>query len=111
MTSRAIGLTLAPESLNDLPAELRLAKEALLGWKDRWGSNCDLVMWTIVMDPADHQGVEEVLTRVYEEEADLSPLLRSVRMQVNLLGKNGKPVKQYERQAEAKQPKPWWKVW
>jgi hypothetical protein len=110
-TNRALGLTLAAESPEALVAELRTAKLALVEWSQKWGADCDLVMWTIVIDTAHHAFVEETLLNVYEHESDLSPLLHSVRMQVNLLDKHGEPVKEYVFERQIQKRKPWWKVW
>ncbi len=109
--SRTLGLMLAPESIAGLGEELRLAKAALLDWKARWGDKCAFVMWAVVIDSAHHEAVNDMLAKVYDEDKGLSPLLRSVRMQVKLLGKNGMVVTQYERLPVTKKPKPWWKVW
>jgi hypothetical protein len=112
--SRALGLTLAPGSPEAFVEELRTAKVALLDWRDNWGRDCDLVMWTVSIDPEHLEFVEETLRQIYDEETGLAPLLQSVRMQVNLLSQQGKPLKEFTLEPQAiseKRTRPWWKVW
>jgi hypothetical protein len=111
----AIGVTVAPESVEAFMAELRKVKAALLDWKSKHQNRCELVMFTIVCNPEDHAAIESVLKQVYDEEKELSPLLQSVNVEVALLNKRGKPVKEYNlgkrRLDGIQQTKPWWKFW
>ena len=114
-TGKAIGITIAPESVEAFMTELRDVKAALLDWKAKHQNRCDLVMFTVVCNPEIHAAMESVLQQVYDEEQELSPLLKSVNVQVALLNKRGKPVKEYSlgsRAADSSgQSKPWWKFW
>ena len=114
-TGKALGITIAPESVEAFMAELRDVKAALLDWKARHQNRCDLVMFTIVCNPDNHAAIESALKQVYDEEKELSPLLKSVNVEVALLNKRGKPVREYSlgsrTTASSGQSKPWWKFW
>jgi hypothetical protein len=108
----AIGITITPKSLDAFMAEFRNVKAALLDWKAKHKDRCERVMFTVVSAPQDHEVIESVLRQVYEDEKDLSPMLRSVNVDVALLDSHGDPVKEYSlgtaQQAIAPaQNKPW----
>src|SRR5262245_28022525 len=110
----ALGITIAPESIDAFMAEFRNVKVALLDWKAKHQDRCERVMFTVVSSPENHGAIESVLQQVYENEQDLSPLLKSVNVDVALLNPRGKPVKEYSlgtatRPTAAK--KPWWRFW
>jgi hypothetical protein len=111
----ALGITVAPDSVDAFVAEFRNVKAALLAWKAKHQDHCKRVMFTIVSAPDNHEAIEAVLKQVYEGEQDLSPLLKSVEVEVALLNASGKPVKEYSlggpRFQETQQTKPWWKFW
>jgi len=111
----ALGITVAPDSVDAFMAEFPNVKAALLDWKAKHQARCIRVMITVVSAPENHETIESVLKQVYEDEQDLSPLLKSVNVDVALLNARGKPVKEYslgvaQRAASAK-GKPWWRIW
>lgn len=77
----ALGITVAPESVDAFMAEFRNVKAALLDWKAKHQNRCERVMFTVVSAPEHHPAIEAVLKQVYDEEQDLSPLLKSVNVQ------------------------------
>jgi hypothetical protein len=111
----ALGVTVAPESVDAFRAEFRNVKIALLDWKTKHQDRCERIMFTVVSAPENHEAIEAVLKQVYEDEQDLSPLLRSVNVDVALLNARGKPVKEYSlgtaQRTAARQSKPWWRFW
>ena len=117
-SAHALALNMAVASADEFSAELRLAKAALLDWQRKYKNQCERVMFTVVSAPELHTLIESTLKQVYDQEAELAPLLHSVIVDVSLLDSRGKPQKQY---AMAKpQPlistspsaaKPWWKFW
>lgn len=111
----ALGITVAPDSVDAFMSEFRNVKTALLDWKAKHQDRCERVMFTVVSAPENHEAIESVLKQVYEDEQDLSPLLRTVRVDVALLNPRGKPVKEYSlgttRPAGHAQNKPWWRFW
>jgi hypothetical protein len=96
-------------------AEFRNVKAALLDWKAKHQDRCERVMFTVVSAPENHEAIESVLKQVYEDEQDLSPLLKAVNVDVALLNARGKPVREYSlgtaQRAAAAQGKPWWRFW
>jgi hypothetical protein len=90
----ALGITVAPESVDAFMAEFRNVKAALLDWKAKHQDRCERVMFTVVSAPDNHEVIESVLKQVYEDEHELSPLLKSVNVDVALLNARGKPVKE-----------------
>jgi hypothetical protein len=111
----ALGITVAPESVDAFMVEFRNVKAALLDWKAKHQNRCERVMFTVVSASENHPAIEAVLKQVYDEEQDLSPLLKSVNVSVALLNARGKPVKEYSlgngRPQGAQHAKPWWKFW
>jgi hypothetical protein len=111
----ALGITVAPESVDALTAEFHNVKAALLKWKAKHQDRCERVTFTVVSAPENHEAIESVLKQVYEDEQDLSPLLKSVNVDVALLNARGKPVKEYSlgtaQQAAPARGKPWWRFW
>jgi hypothetical protein len=109
----ALGITVTPESVEAFMAEFRNVKAALLDWKAKHQDRCERVMFTVVSAPENHEAIESLLKQVYEDEQDLSPLLKSVNVDVALLNSRGKPVKEYslgtaQRPTTPAQTKPWW---
>jgi len=93
---RAMGLVLAPDSLDAFVKELRTVKLALVDWTAKHGAGCKRVMFTVVADATLHPDIEGVLRRIYDEEAELSPLLQALDVvDVNLLLPGGTPARQY----------------
>lgn len=111
----ALGITVAAESVDAFMAEFRNVKAALLDWKAKHQDRCERVLLTVVSAPENHDAIESVLKQVYEDEHDLSPLLKSLNVDVAMLNARGKPVKEYSlgtRQSTAPaQNKPWWRFW
>ena len=111
----ALALSLAPDSVDAFAQEFRQVKAALLDWRSKHGSRCETVMLTVVSAPEHHVGIESLIDHVYREEAELSPLLQAVSVQVALLNARGKPVKEYALgkppAASSPQAKPWWRFW
>jgi hypothetical protein len=111
----AVALSLAPETADAFAQELRQVKAALLDWRAKHGGRCEMVMLTVVSAPEHHPAIESLIEQVYREEAELSPLLQSVSVQVALLNQRGKSVKEYAlgktAVAEPAKPKPWWRFW
>ncbi len=112
----ALGITVAPESVDAFLAELRNVKAALLDWKAKHQDRCERVIFTVVCSLDNHEAIESALKQTYDSEQDLSPLLKSVNVDVALLDSSGKPVKEYSLSA-APEPitharsKPWWQFW
>jgi hypothetical protein len=112
----ALGITVAPESIDAFLIEFRNVKAALLDWQAKHQDRCDRVMFTVVSSPDHHEAIESVLKQVYENEQELSPLLKSVNVDVALLNSRGKPVKEYslgmaQKPTAGAQSKPWWHFW
>jgi hypothetical protein len=117
----ALGLTMAPDSVEAFAADIREAKAALFAWKRKHQTSCAMVMFTIVTDPANHEGIQATLDRACRDEGQLAPLLQGLRVDVALLNPSGKPAKQYTLGQNADSPrgvptsgassKPWWKFW
>ena len=76
----ALGITLTPESVDAFMAEFRNVKAALLDWRAKHQERCERVMFTVVSAPENHQAIESVLKKVYDDEQELSPLLTSVNV-------------------------------
>jgi hypothetical protein len=109
--SSALALTLTAENADASTQEFRLVKQALLDWKAKHGGHCDMVMFSIVTTPEHFQVIESPLDRVYREEAELSPLLQSVNVEVALLNSRAEPLKKYSLPKQTAASKPWWKSW
>lgn len=92
----SLAITIAPETQEQLFAEFRHVKEALVNWKARRGEKCDAVLFSVVAEPEMHDAVKSLLAQVYSGERDLSPILQSVKVLVGILGKDGRPVSEYE---------------
>ena len=111
----ALGIVLTPESPDAFTAEAPLVKRALVDWKAKHQDRCELVTFTIVSAPDNHDGIESCLRRIYDEEVDLSPFLRSLEVQVALLEPDGRPVKEYvmgtRPPVTPARRKPWWRFW
>jgi hypothetical protein len=90
----AVGLSLAPDSADAFAQELRQVKAALLDWRAKHGSRCEMVMLTVVSAPEHHRAIESLIEQVYREEVELDPLLQSLSVKVALLNQRGKPVKE-----------------
>ncbi len=84
-------VTLTVAAMSELGRELRQAKEALLQWAAERGGSARMVMFTIIAPESLHHDCEDVLNRVYREEADLAPLLQAMGVKANLLNERGKP--------------------
>src|SRR5262245_25585496 len=120
-SASAVAFSLAPASAAAFAQELRQVKGALLGWRAKHGERCEIVMLTIVSAPEHHSAIEALLEHVYREEAELAPLLQSLNVQVALLTRQGKQVKEYTlgepraaeaaRRNETAKSKPWWRFW
>src|SRR4051812_13636753 len=91
----AIAISLAPASADAFAQEFRQVKQALLDWRAKHGRRCEMVMFSVVSAQEHYPAIESLLDKVYREEAELSPLLRSVQVRVALLNSRGKPVKEY----------------
>lgn len=109
----AIALSLAPDDSNAFAQELRQVKAALLDWRAKHGSRCEMVMLTVVTPPEYHPAIESLIAQVYREETELAPLLQAVSVRVALLNPQGKPVKKYVLSSLLPQTKsrPWWRFW
>jgi len=91
----AAGITSAPKSDAEFIEEWRQIGAALIRWKGHRGSSAKSVMLTVVSDPALHQTVKAVIQRIYTEEINLSPLLKSLDVTVALLNARGQPLEEY----------------
>jgi len=91
----AAGITSAPKSEAEFVEEWRHIGAALLQWTDHRGSSAKTVLLTVVSDPALHQTVKALIQRIYTEEANLSPLLKSLDVTVALLNTRGQPLEEY----------------
>jgi len=112
----ALGITVSPGSVGALKTEFRDVKAALLDWKAKHQDRCERVIFTVVSPDENHEAIESFLRQVYEAEQNLSPLLKSVNVDVALLNQRGKPVKKYslgtaQQPTAAVRDKPWWKFW
>src|SRR5262245_13486423 len=93
---RALGVVVAPGSLDAFVEELRTVKLAVVEWKAKRGAGCKRVMFTVVADATLQPDIEGVLRRIYDEEDELSPLLQALDVvDVNLLLPGGVPARQY----------------
>ncbi len=84
-------VTLTVAAMSELGRELRQAKEALLLWAAQRGDSARLVTFTIIAPEALHHECQDVLNRVYREEAELAPLLQAMGVKASLLDEKGKP--------------------
>lgn len=82
----------APETFEGFLADMRQAREALLRWKIQRGDKCESVLFSIAAEPDQHARMGELLATVYNEEKDLSPLLKSLRVEVAFLDPAGREV-------------------
>jgi hypothetical protein len=109
----ALGVVITPDNEEGVLRELRMAREAMLAWRDRHGDQCDTIMLTATADPELHPSIVSILDETYRTEEDLSSFLQSVKVEVALLNMRGKPVKRYRlgQPVPDKPIKPWWKFW
>jgi hypothetical protein len=107
----ALGVVLAVESPADFLVQMREIKAALLNWRSKHGDRCELVMFTITALDGKYDEVAHELDRVYREEAELSPLLQRLQVQVALLSRGGRAVKEYHLGQPIPLNRPWWKFW
>ena len=96
--------------------ELPKVKQALIDWKAKHGSRCEMVMFTVVSAPEHHTAIESVIQQVCRDEAELAPLLDSLEVRVALfINLGGESVKEYAlaeaAPAKAAKAKPWWRFW
>jgi hypothetical protein len=109
----AIAISLAHPSPHAFAEEFRQIQQALLAWRAKHGRHCEMVMFSIVSGPEHYAAIESLLEQVYDNEAELSPLLHSVQVKVALLNSRGKPVKKYSlgNARQEVKSKPWWRFW
>lgn len=111
----ALAVTLPIDNPEALNGEFRQVKAAILDWRAKHGPRCEMVMLTVVSAPEHHSDIESIIEKVYREEAELAPILQSLKVQIALLNSRGKPVKEYAFEKTASEqtakPKPWWKFW
>jgi hypothetical protein len=94
--ARALGLEFYPENADAFTRELSRVKPALLDWKAKHGSGCEMVMFTVVSAPEHHTAIESVIQQVCRDEAELAPLLHSLEVRVALFSNpEGESVKEY----------------
>jgi hypothetical protein len=91
----ALGLTIAPPSLEAFAGDLRTVKLALLDWRAKRASGCELVMFTVVSAPELHPEIEGQIERIYRDEVELAPFLGKLTVQVALLDTSGEARKEY----------------
>jgi hypothetical protein len=107
----ALGLVLSVESVRDFLANMREVKAAILDWHTQHQNQCVFVMLTITVMDGQYDDVASELDRVYREEADLSPLLQGLQIEVALLSRGARAVKQYRLGQPVPGNRPWWKFW
>jgi hypothetical protein len=94
--ARALALEFYPENVDAFTRELPKVRPALLDWKAKHGSLCEMVMFTVVSAPQHHTAIESVIQQVCRNEAELAPLLHSLEVRVALfLDPDGESVKEY----------------
>ena len=108
----ALALTITPANANVFAKEMRTVKAALLDWKAKYSDRCGRVMFTVVCEAEHHAAIEEIISQVYQNEAQLALLLQSVDVDVALLKPCGKQAKEYTlgRTRQSKH-KSWWRFW
>ena len=114
--ARALALEFYPDNVDAFRRELPKVKPALLNWKAKHGSACEMVMFTVVSAPEHHTAIESVIQQVCRDEAELAPLLDSLEVRVALfINLGGESVKEYAlaeaAPAKAAKAKPWWRFW
>jgi hypothetical protein len=115
-SARALALEFYPEDVDAFTRELPKARLALIDWKAKHGSRCEMVMFTVVSAPQHHSAIESVIQQVCHSEAGLAPLLHSLEVRVALfVDPQGESVKEYSLAktppAMAAKAKPWWRCW
>jgi hypothetical protein len=114
--ARALALEFYPENVDAFTRELPKVKPALINWKAKHGSRCEMVMFTVVSAPEHHAAIESVIQQVCRDEAELAPLLHSLEVRVALfINPGGEAVRQYSLAeaplVKAAKAKPWWRFW
>src|SRR5262245_3902247 len=90
----AFTIPLSPEKT--IESEFRHIKEAFLEWYSSKGKKAALVHFTVLSPQDTHPHIEDFLSKVYQHEQQLSPLLKSMDVQVTLLSEKGKEIKSYK---------------
>jgi hypothetical protein len=114
--ARALALEFYPDNVDAFRRELPKVKPALLNWKAKHGSGCEMVMFTVVSAPEHHAAIESVIQQVCREEAEVAPLLHSLEVRVAFfINSEGEAVREYSLAevplAKAAKAKPWWRFW
>lgn len=91
----ALGIVMEAESPESLANELEQATPILIRWKAKRGDRGRRIELAIMSPPADHTGIESVLSLIRADEDDLGALLRSLDVHVALLDMSGQPLRQY----------------
>ena len=93
--SYAAVVTTAPKGDAGFLEEWRHIGAALTQWHTLRKKDAEMVMLTVVADPALHAAFEGIIQKIYTDEATLSPLLKSMTVTVALLNKKGEPQEEY----------------
>jgi hypothetical protein len=115
-SAKALALEFYPENAGAFAQELPRAKAALLDWKAKHGSQCAMVMFTVVSVAEHHAAIESLIRHACREKAELAPLLEMLEVRVSLfVDPRGDAVKEYTlataSRPKAVRAKAWWRFW
>lgn len=83
-----------PDSVDDFTTQMRQIESSLCDWQTKRKNMCYSVIMAVVCDPQCHSAIESRINKAYNEEAVLSPFLKSVKLNIQYKDANGQTVKQ-----------------
>jgi hypothetical protein len=115
-SARALALEFHAENVEAFVQELPKAKAALLDWRAKDGTRCEMVLFTVVSASEHHAAIESVIQQICGGKGELDQVLQSLEVRVALFLKDdGQPAKEYivvkPGQEKAAKAKPWWRFW
>lgn len=91
----AIGICVTVDSLERFLVEMRQVKATVLVWYSKNSNRCERVSLTVSSQRDTIDTIDSIIVQIYEDESDLSVLLKSVEFEVVLMNTAGSVVKQY----------------
>ena len=115
-SAQALALEFYPENAEAFSQKLPAVKAALLEWKAKHESRCEMVMFTVVGAAEHHFAIESLIRQAFNEDFKLASLLDSLEVRITfLVDPRGEPVNEFalapSSSPVAAKAKPWWRLW
>ena len=90
-SSFALGLSIGPDSVEEVPSELAAAKAAIVEWA-RKRDRKDFILVTVFAEQPVCDAIESEMTKLCREDPEVAPLLRGLPVEFSFDGKDKKVI-------------------